>query len=112
MPEYCKAYLLKELRAFPGWYERPLVAENSETSRDSSTPQKLDDDTVVFLQEDLSVSSRGVDGGHILFSPSVETNEWAVFCREVLGFEIPDWQQESARVREELAASKELEEPE
>jgi len=74
---YCKAYPIDRLRAFSGW-----------TDGDGVTPDAPDTD-VVFLQEDLVVTSGiYVDEG-IIFDRV--TPEWREYCERVLQFRIPDY---------------------
>ncbi len=91
MPTYQRAYPLERLRRFPGWDERTTTPTDA-----------LSGDTIVFVREDRSVSLGCFDGDEILFS-STEP-DWEAFCTTELGFEIPDWEAESQRVRAHLAA--------
>ncbi len=83
MRNYSKAYVLKDLRAFEGW---------TENAREGAEP--LDDDSVVFVQDDLTVVDE-----KMLFEDTIEdqdyiynagTDEWKTFCKETLEFEIPE----------------------
>ncbi len=91
MPTYQRAYLLERLRRFPRWSDEATASTDA-----------LSDDTIVFVREDRSVSLGCLDGDEILFSS--EEPDWADFCATALGFEIPDWEAESQRVRAHLAA--------
>jgi hypothetical protein len=75
---YCKAYYLKDLRAFPGWSEE----------RQENEPE-LTDESVVYLWDDFTVVRSPVipDKG-ILFEKV--TPEWQAFCHTSLQFEIPE----------------------
>lgn len=83
MRNYSKAYVLKDLRGFDGW------AENAREGAD-----ELTDDSVVFVQDDLTVVDE-----KMLFEDTIEdkdyiynagTDEWKKFCKETLEFEIPE----------------------
>jgi hypothetical protein len=72
MGHYCKAYKLAELRRFPAW-----------------TEAELDDDTIVYLWDDLTVVLNPVvpESGPLWDTTSAE---WERFCRDDLRFEIPE----------------------
>jgi hypothetical protein len=83
MRNYSKAYMLKDLRAFDGWQE------NQREGAD-----ELTDDTVVFVQDDLTVVDE-----KMLFEDELEdkdyiynagTDAWKAFCTDTLKFEIPE----------------------
>lgn len=77
--QYCKAYYLKDLRQFSGWSERP--AEDSAVSH-------VSDDDVVFLHQDLTVTTSMWHNENVLFDQ--QTPEWENFCAVVLQFQVPD----------------------
>jgi ankyrin repeat protein len=89
-PEYCKAYYVKDLRAFPGWSERgpnghPPTGE-TEGAADSVAP--LPADQVVFLHTDFTVTKSMWHGEDVLFAQV--TPDWEAFCRQALRFRVPD----------------------
>jgi hypothetical protein len=84
MGKYCKAYLLKQLRAFRGWTER---AEHARPEKPAETPRPLTDDSIVYLQENYVVTDDIFQDEHILFDQV--TPEWMKYCQEELHFEIP-----------------------
>lgn len=88
MPRFMKAYPLKQLRCFPGWTEP------------SGEGERPGDEEVVYLDEDLRVTGGIFEDDVVLFSGAVP--EWRRFCEETLGFQVPDWEAESERVREQL----------
>ncbi len=107
MPSYQKAYLLKQLRQFPKWNESKLQAmvkkSESQTqagTEDSAAPEEINDDTVVFVNEELVVTRSCFDTEDVVFDDV--TPEWKSFCKDVLHFEVPDWEAESRQVREHL----------
>ena len=73
MPRYCKAYKVKELRAFDGW--------------DGAVTGGLSDDDVCYVWDDLRLT-RGCfgDSDPIFDEP---TDRWKTFCAETLKFEVP-----------------------
>lgn len=70
---YCRAYLLGELRAFPGWIE-PEAAGGP--------------DTVVFVHDDLTVTRSMWRDQDVLRSGA--DSAWERFCHDELGFRVPD----------------------
>jgi len=97
MPKYCKAYKLDDLRKFPGWAS-------------SAVEKDMGDDDLAYVMESLKVTKNclDLDSEDDLILTEV-TSEWEAFCKNDLKFEVPDWEEESRRVREHL---KELEEKE
>jgi hypothetical protein len=108
MPTYQKAYHLKQLREFPGWNEDRCRAASPEMkaaatvaeSEDGSAAE-LTDDTIVYLDEALVVHRSCFDPASVIFES--KSPAWTSFCKEILKFEVPDWEAESAAVRKQLA---------
>lgn len=71
---YCKAYLAHQLSAFDGW------------PADLDSPPGPDD--ILYVHSDLTVS-RGIWVGEDVVPVEV-TPQWERFCREELGFSVPD----------------------
>lgn len=93
MPRYCKAYKIEDLRKFPKW---------ADTAR--SSEKDLEDGSLVYIKEELTVTKNCLDLDNEDEMILVEiTPEWEAFCKEELKFEVPDWEAEAARVREQLA---------
>ena len=78
---YCKAYYLKQLRAFPGW------SESSEAAPREGEAGRLGDESIVYLHDDLTVTDGVFKDEFVLFKDVNET--WTAFCRETLAFEVP-----------------------
>ena len=77
MRKYCKAYYLKDLRAFQQWTEKGRENESD-----------LTDEDVVYLWDDfIVVRSPVLPGGEIF---DTVTPEWQEFCKTALQFEIPE----------------------
>ena len=100
MSRYCKAYKLEDLRKFPKWAE---VAKENE--------KELSDGDIVYIQENLTVTKNCLDLDNEEDYIFTEVSpEWESFSKDDLQFEVPDWEAESAKVREALqkeAAEKE-----
>lgn len=72
---YCKAYQVSDLRQFAGWSEAPAG-------------DQLNDDSIVFVHEDLTVTRSMWRGEEVVFD--AVTDEWAAFCAGHLAFRVPD----------------------
>jgi hypothetical protein len=92
MGNYCKAYLLKQLRAFPGWQEQSANTrpdpQLDEQSASNQTRSLIDED-IVYLQENYVVTDGVFKDEYILFD--TVTDEWQTFCQQQLNFQIPDY---------------------
>ena len=77
MKKYCKAYLLSDLRKFPGWTDEADASEG-----------ELADDSIVYITDEFDVMVSPVGEPKMLFSEV--TPEWQEFCTSTLGFEIPE----------------------
>jgi len=78
---YCRAYLLEELRQFPGW--QAGLTKESETAG----LEPLVDDSIVFLHRNLAVTRSLWPGEQVVFSSA--TKDWQKFCDNVLHFHPP-----------------------
>lgn len=90
MGNYCKGYLLKELRKFEDWQEKPQNVHKEPGSlngKEESQIRLLSDDTVVYLQENYCVTNGIFMDENIIFDNV--TPQWVEFCQETLTFELP-----------------------
>jgi hypothetical protein len=85
MGRYCKAYPVDRLREFSGW--EPNL-EN--TRKENGAPRPLSDGDFLYLQENLTVTDGIFLDENVIFD-SV-TPAWATFCKEMLHFELPDYE--------------------
>lgn len=92
---YCKAYLLKKLRVYVDWDENVLNARpeddedgTSVDREDGAGPRTLTDESVVYVQEDFTVTDDIYLDEYVLFDHI--TPKWEEFCRTELEFMIPD----------------------
>ncbi len=106
MPRYQKAYCLKQMREFSGWNEdkheerlRELQKNSENRSESDPATEELTDESIVFLHENLIVSKSCFDDEQVVFEEV--TPAWEAFCRDKLGFQVPDWDAESERVQNE-----------
>lgn len=68
---YCKAYPAKVFDQFTGWQTR----------------QALEDDSVVYLHQDFSVTASMWHGEDVVFDRI--SDDWQSYCRDRLGFQVP-----------------------
>ena len=94
MGRYCKAYSVAALRAFGQWNEQSQNAKPAPATNggDQSAGQRLlTDDDYLFVQENFVVTDGIFIDENIIFD-SV-TPEWRRFCKEELGFEVPQFEE-------------------
>ena len=78
---YCKAYHLRDIRAFAAWPE-------VEARWSAGASGESSDDRVVFVHQDFTVTeSMWHNEGVICDQVSPE---WREFCEQTLGFKVPD----------------------
>jgi hypothetical protein len=93
MSDYCKAYLLKDLRAYPGWSEKPENARKEKKDVDGKEVEVqlgLDDESIVYVHDSYIVTHDIYKNENLLFDNV--TDEWKAFLHELpepLRFEIP-----------------------
>lgn len=90
MGKYCKAYYLKQFREYPGWTENAANARKEKQEvdgKDVDMTRQLNDDSVLYLQENYVVTDGTFKNKYIIFDNV--TDEWKQFCHEKLGFEVP-----------------------
>ena len=84
---YCKAYMIADLRKFNGWNETARDDEAQAVTDDAKTEGETDLSNVLFVQENYTVTA-GIflDENVVLDKP---TPEWIEFCRDTLKFNPP-----------------------
>ena len=88
---YCKAYYLRDLRKFSDWSEK---RENWKINKywsdeiKSDFEKNLNDDDVVFVHDDLSVTKSMWRKEHVIYDSL--TPDWEAFCKRELKFSIPE----------------------
>jgi hypothetical protein len=91
---YCKAYLVKDLRAYPEWKEdvAALIRETEEVGHETrEIPRdKLDDDDILYLHDDYVVTDGIIREEHLVFAEV--TDDWKRFCHDQLAFEVPEYE--------------------
>lgn len=107
MGRYCKAYLAKQFRQFPGWSEnlqnlREEVKVDEDGVEQVFMRPEIQENDVLYLQEDYIVTDDIFNNKFIVFEKVDE--EWKAFCDNTLGFKLP------AHMRPEDAVFKPAEE--
>src|SRR5947199_9457007 len=90
MGKYCKAYLAKQFRAYPGWTENAANVRKEKKEVDGKeveVDRVLDDESILYLQENYIVTDGIFKDQNIIFDNV--TDEWKEFCHGTLAFEIP-----------------------
>jgi hypothetical protein len=90
MGNYCKAYELKHFRQYPGWSENVAnlkKAKKEVDGKEVEVDRKLEDDSILYLQENYVVTDDIFKDEYIIFDHV--TDDWKRFCHETLAFEIP-----------------------
>ena len=90
MGKYCKAYLARDLRAYPKWSENsenmePQLVEGE--GGDKRATPSITDETVLYIQDDYTVTDGIFKNEYVIFG--TVTDEWITFCITNLGFVIP-----------------------
>lgn len=108
MGRYCKAYLASDVKKYPGWDPDLENLRQPEAEKPGDEPEErkeLQDDDIVYLQEDLVVTDGIFKDENVLFEDDSEP--WKTFCEETLEFEIPEDVKAIAAQEEEEAAEQE-----
>ena len=90
MGKYCKAYLAKQLRGYPGWNENAanVRKEKKEVNgKEVEVDRELTDDSILYIQENYVVTDGIFKDQNIIFDNV--TDEWKEYCHGTLSFEIP-----------------------
>jgi hypothetical protein len=89
MGEYCKAYLITDLRAYSGWVEKIGHRDGDQQPQDGER-QPFPDDHYLFVQENYVVTDGIFIDEHVVFDD--DSPAWRQFCTDVLKFEIPKYE--------------------
>jgi hypothetical protein len=90
MGKYCKAYLAKDLRAYPKWSEKKENARKEKKEVDGKEVEvdtELNDDSILYIQENYVVTHGIFKDMNIIFDDV--TDEWKDYAHNTLNFEIP-----------------------
>jgi hypothetical protein len=108
MGKYCKAYLAKQFREFPGWSEKKenVRKEKKEVDgKEVEVDRELNDDSILYLQENYVVTDGIFKDQNIIFDNV--TDEWKDYCHGTLAFEIPNYEPINIPTAETAAATSE-----
>jgi hypothetical protein len=100
MGKYCKAYLAKQFREYPGWSEKKEV-----DGKEVEVDRELNDDSILYLQENYIVTDGIFKDQNIIFDNV--TDEWKDYCHNTLAFEIPNYEPINIPTAETAAATSE-----
>ncbi|HEX9945664.1 MAG TPA: hypothetical protein VGG03_26950 [Thermoanaerobaculia bacterium] len=104
MGKYCKAYLAKQFREYPGWRENAANVRKEKKEVDGKeveVDRQLDDDSILYLQENYVVTDGIFKDQNVIFEDV--NDEWKQFCHEKLAFEIPNYEPIEIKRAEEPA---------
>ena len=88
---YCKAYYLAQFREFKGWREDAQNATLEGCTlegKEVQAPRRLESQSILYLHENYFVTDGVFLDENIIFKDV--TPDWQDFCREQLGFAIPE----------------------
>jgi len=93
---YCKAYHLRDLRAFDGWTEPEAppaeaggeATDESDGDADAEAPEALTDESIVYVHQDFTVTRSMWHDEDVIFD--AVSQAWRDFCRGPLEFAIPE----------------------
>lgn len=108
MGKYCKAYLAKQLREYPGWSEKKenVRKEKKEVDgKEVEVDRELNDDSILYLQENYVVTDGIFKDQNVIFDNV--TDEWKDYCHNTLAFEIPNYEPINIPTAETAAATSE-----
>ncbi len=89
MGNYCKAYLLSDLRSYPQWNERADAVRSGPLVDDGdNAPRALADSDIVYIQENFVVTHGIFKNENVVFD-AVDP-DWIEFCEQQLKFAIPE----------------------
>ena len=106
MGSYCRAYYARDFAAFPGWRPDPAQLRPAVADLDGREVHlqraSLNDDDIVYLQEDFRVTDGIFMDEHVLFADVGP--EWRAFCAGPLGFDPAQGSEAAQRPTEPAAA--------
>jgi hypothetical protein len=85
MVHYCKAYPISALRQYQRWADtavEPPVTTDTSTTGSAVEP-------ILFMHADLTVTDGVLMDECTVFA--AVTPDWEAFCRDRLGFSLPEW---------------------
>ena len=95
---YCKAYLARSFRAFPGWKENASSLRRGKKTVDGTEVQfernQIEDADILYLHDSYVVTDGIFVDEHVVFNNPTE--EWKQFCLENLKFSIPDYRKKNS----------------
>src|SRR5262249_39720893 len=88
--KYCKAYLLRDLRRFPNWFESKINWKAKKDANEvlESADFTFSDDDIMFVHQNFIVTQSMWENENVVFNQL--TPEWMEFCSSKLDFKVPD----------------------
>ena len=90
--KYCKAYYLRDLRAFPEWNESRInwKQKGNNNNRDDNVDPNapFTDEKVIFIHQDFTVTESAWHNENVIFNQV--NSDWKEFCTTALKFKVPD----------------------
>jgi hypothetical protein len=97
MGKYCKAYPIPRFREYSSWSENTANVRKEREQTDGKeveTQRTLTDNDHLYLQENYVVTDGIFIDENIIFEDV--TPEWVDFCKNVLKFEVPSYEDAKA----------------
>lgn len=91
MGRYCKAYLASDFKKYDDWNPNLDELRQPEPEKPGDEPEArkdLQDDDILYLQEELIVTDGIFKDENVIFRDDSES--WKTFCQETLAFEVPE----------------------
>jgi hypothetical protein len=95
MGQYCKAYPIEKFRQFSGWIENSQnlrKEKNQIEGKEEETQRELTGHDFLYLQDNFTVTDGIFVNQDVIFDQV--TPEWIDYCKNVLQFEIPEYQRD------------------
>ncbi len=96
MRRFCKAYLVKEFKKYPGWKintNNLRKISQMKNGREEKVPRPISDNDILYLHDNWVVTDGIWPDEYIVFQEI--TSEWKKFCQEVLKFRVPSQSQDN-----------------
>lgn len=91
MGRYCKAYLASDFKKYSDWKPNLENLRQPEAEKPGEEPEErttLEDDDILYLQEELIVTDGIFKDENVLFQD--DSDAWKTFCEKTLEFEVPE----------------------
>ena len=86
--KYCKAYHLRDLRAYPMWTESRINWKRKNSDGNGDSDEGFTDDKIIFVHQDFTVTESSWHNENVIFN-TVDAS-WQDYCSNSLKFKVPD----------------------